>query len=96
MYPTFSEADDVSDTDSQGILACPTLARAYTPVARIWCRSSLFRLGTDAAWVSFATRGDPGWPEYDLKRRATMRFDTTSELVEDPHSAERALWEDLR
>ena len=49
-----------------------------------------------SAWVSFATRGDPGWPEYDLKRRATMRFDTTSELVEDPHSAERALWEDLR
>ena len=49
-----------------------------------------------STWVSFATRGDPGWPEYDLKRRATMRFDATSELVEDPHSAERALWEDLR
>src|SRR6266566_2992301 len=49
-----------------------------------------------SAWVSFATRGDPGWPEYDLRSRATMRFDTTSELVEDPHPAERALWEDLR
>ncbi|MGZ6376776.1 MAG: carboxylesterase/lipase family protein [Ktedonobacterales bacterium] len=49
-----------------------------------------------AAWVAFATRGDPGWPKYDLKRRATMRFDTTSEMVEDPQSAERALWEGRR
>ena len=31
-----------------------------------------------AAWVAFATAGDCGWPEYDLSRRATMRFDTTS------------------
>lgn len=31
-----------------------------------------------------------------LKRRATMRFDTTSELVEDPLSAERVLWEGRR
>ena len=49
-----------------------------------------------AAWVAFATSGDPGWPQYDLKRRATMRFDTTSEVVDDPRSAERALWEGQR
>ncbi len=49
-----------------------------------------------AAWVAFATCGDPGWPTYDLKRRATMRFDTTSGVVDDPRSAERALWEGLR
>jgi para-nitrobenzyl esterase len=49
-----------------------------------------------AAWVAFATSGDPGWPKYDLKRRATMRFDTTLEVVDDPRSAERALWEGLR
>jgi para-nitrobenzyl esterase len=49
-----------------------------------------------AAWVAFATSGDPGWPKYDLKRRATMRFDTTSEVVNDPLSAERALWEGIR
>jgi para-nitrobenzyl esterase len=49
-----------------------------------------------AAWVSFATRGDPGWPQYDLYQRATMRFDTTSALVENPQSAERVLWEGLR
>jgi para-nitrobenzyl esterase len=49
-----------------------------------------------AAWVSFATNGDSGWPKYDLNRRATMRFDTTSEVVDDPRSTERALWEGLR
>lgn len=49
-----------------------------------------------AAWVSFAATGDSGWPEYDLDRRATMRFDTTSALVSDPRSAERALWEGAR
>jgi carboxylesterase type B len=49
-----------------------------------------------AAWVAFATKGDPGWPKYELKRRSTMRFDTTSEVVDDPRSAERALWEGLR
>ena len=49
-----------------------------------------------AAWVSFATNGDPGWPKYELGRRATMRFDTTSRVVDDPRSWERALWEGVR
>jgi carboxylesterase type B len=49
-----------------------------------------------AAWVAFATRGDPGWPRYDLARRAAMRFDTTSRVVADPLAAERVLWEGLR
>jgi carboxylesterase type B len=45
-----------------------------------------------AAWVAFATNGDPGWAKYDLSRRATMRFDTTSEVVDDPRAMERELW----
>ncbi|HEX6798950.1 MAG TPA: carboxylesterase/lipase family protein [Ktedonobacterales bacterium] len=49
-----------------------------------------------AAWVAFATVGDPGWPRYDLPRRATMHFDTTSKVVDDPLFAERVLWEGLR
>ncbi len=49
-----------------------------------------------AAWVAFARDGDPGWPSFDVNRRATMRFDTTQELVEDPRSAERLMWEGLR
>jgi carboxylesterase type B len=49
-----------------------------------------------AAWVAFATSGDCGWPKYDLSRRATMRFDIASEIVDDPRSGERALWERVR
>jgi carboxylesterase type B len=49
-----------------------------------------------AAWVAFATNGDCGWPKYDLSRRATMRFNTKSEVVDDPRSAERAMWEGVR
>jgi para-nitrobenzyl esterase len=49
-----------------------------------------------AAWVGFAGSGDPGWPKYDLTRRATMRFDASSEVVEDPQSIERVLWEGVR
>jgi para-nitrobenzyl esterase len=54
------------------------------------------------AWVAFAQNGDPNhdgiptWPRYDLDRRATMRFDITSEVVEDPMGAERAAWGDFR
>jgi carboxylesterase type B len=49
-----------------------------------------------AAWVGFARHGDPGWPRYDLARRATMRFDSRSEIVDDPRSGERRLWEGVR
>jgi len=49
-----------------------------------------------AAWVSFASTGDAGWTAYDLGKRATMRFDTTSEVVDDPRSWERELWRGIR
>jgi carboxylesterase type B len=49
-----------------------------------------------AAWVAFAATGEPGWPRYEPGRRATMRFDTVSEVVEDPRPWERALWAGLR
>lgn len=49
-----------------------------------------------AAWVAFATRGDPGWPRYDVSRRSTMRFDTTLDIVDDPQGAVRPFWEGLR
>jgi carboxylesterase type B len=44
------------------------------------------------AWVRFAANGDPGWPRYELERRATRRFDVESTVVDDPRAAERALW----
>ena len=31
-----------------------------------------------AAWTSFATDGDPGWPAYDTRQRLTMCFDDES------------------
>ena len=49
-----------------------------------------------AAWVAFATSGSCGWPQYDLSRRATMRFDARRRSVDDPRSAERALWAGIR
>jgi carboxylesterase type B len=45
-----------------------------------------------AAWIRFARTGDPGWPAYDLDHRATQRFDTTLEVVNDPMSRQRELW----
>ncbi len=49
-----------------------------------------------AAWVSFATTGDPGWPGYEPARRATMRFDLNPGVVDDPRLWERALWDGIR
>jgi para-nitrobenzyl esterase len=49
-----------------------------------------------AAWVRFARDGDPGWPRYDLERRAVMRFDTNSSVIEDPYAWERELWAGVR
>ena len=49
-----------------------------------------------AAWVSFATTGDPGWPVYDRGHRATMRFDLDPEVQYDPRPRERELWEGRR
>jgi carboxylesterase type B len=67
-------------------------------------KESELLLGTDPpqqladtmhAGAAFAATGDAGWPRYELGR-ATMRFDTASEVVSDPRSAERALWDGAR
>ena len=44
------------------------------------------------AFVRFARTGDPGWPAYDLARRATMVFDTVSKIVDNPRAWERELF----
>jgi para-nitrobenzyl esterase len=49
-----------------------------------------------AAWISFATSGRPGWPGYETRRRTTMRFDAVSEILVDPRSEQRALWDGRR
>ena len=65
------------------------------PDARAAARTTPPQALADAmhgAWVAFAATGDPGWPRYDPDRRATMRFDTVSRVVDDPRSFERGLW----
>jgi para-nitrobenzyl esterase len=55
-----------------------------------------------AAWVAFARTGNPSttalpaWPRYDLSQRATMRFDSAPQVVDDPGAAERELWKGIR
>ena len=49
-----------------------------------------------AAWVGFATSGNPGWPRYELMGRTTMRFDSTSQIESDPLAWKRALWNGVR
>ena len=49
--------------------------------------------------LAFARTGDPNtraipeWPSFDLKRRATMVFDTIPRVVDDPRGDERRLFE---
>ncbi len=43
-------------------------------------------------WLRFVKTGNPGWDRYDLTRRLTMRFDTTSAVVSDPLPERRKLW----
>ena len=45
------------------------------------------------AWVSFARVGDPGWPVWNADTRLTYRFDIECELLSDPMSAERQVWD---
>ena len=50
-------------------------------------------------WIAFARSGHPDnaaippWPAYDLTRRATMIFDVTSRVEDDPRGNERRLFE---
>ena len=41
-----------------------------------------------AAWVAFATAGDPGWQHYTPAERAVMVFDVRSAVVHDPRADE--------
>jgi para-nitrobenzyl esterase len=43
-------------------------------------------------WVAFVRDSDAGWTPFDGAGRATMVFDTTSEVVGDLHGPIRSLW----
>ena len=52
-------------------------------------------------WSTFArtghpeANGQPYWPAYDTNKRATMEIDAECQVVDDPFSLERSLWEKL-
>lgn len=54
------------------------------------------------AWIQFARSGNPNhkelpeWSAYNTDDRATMIFDNTCRIVNDPGGVERNLWEDIR
>ena len=54
-----------------------------------------------ASWLAFARTGDPSndvvgaWPAYDTDRRATMRLDVHTEVLDDPEHERRQLWAGL-
>jgi len=48
------------------------------------------------AWIDFIRDGNPGWTEYDLEQRCSMRFDTESILVDDPDDQKRQAWQGIR
>lgn len=45
-----------------------------------------------AALLAFARTGDPGWPRHDINRRATQRIGPFPDVVDDPESEIRNLW----
>ena len=52
-------------------------------------------------WAAFARNGVPDhpsiphWPAYDTKTRATLMFDATCRVENDPRGETRALWQDI-
>jgi para-nitrobenzyl esterase len=48
--------------------------------------------GMQQAWIAFARTGNPGWAQYDTATRATMHFDITSGVQDDPEGDLRVLW----
>jgi para-nitrobenzyl esterase len=52
-------------------------------------------------WSTFArtghpaAKGQPNWPAYDTKTRATMEINAQCKVVDDPFHLERSLWERL-
>jgi para-nitrobenzyl esterase len=47
-----------------------------------------------AAWTSFATTGDPGWPAYDSRERLVQILDTEPTVTPYPRETSRRLWQD--
>jgi len=65
----------------------PDSVKTARNMSEMW--STFARTGRPAA------QGQPAWPPYTTERRATMEIDAQCRVVDDPYSAERAMWERL-
>lgn len=65
----------------------PQSEKASHNMAEMW--STFARTGRPAA------KGQPDWPAYTTEKRATMEIDAECQVVNDPNSLERRLWERL-
>lgn len=48
------------------------------------------------SWIEFIRDGEPGWETYNTETRTNMRFDETSETVQDPDDKKRQAWQGIR
>lgn len=47
-----------------------------------------------AAWIAFATHGEPGWPVFDAEERSVQLLDIPPVITRYPEEASRLLWQD--
>ena len=97
-YPTTIEGGRLKAMHTTDIpLAFDNLAAPGSPIAPSpWAQAMADRVS--ATFAAFARTGDPNnaaiprWSPYTLRRRATLVFDRTTRLVDDPRGAERRLF----
>ena len=65
----------------------PESEKAAHNMSEMW--STFARTGRPSA------KGQPEWPAYDTKTRATMEIDAQCRVVNDPYGLERRMWERL-
>lgn len=48
-----------------------------------------------SSWISFATTGDPGWPEFTPDRSLTRIWNSEPTVAANPLAASRQIWQGL-
>jgi para-nitrobenzyl esterase len=85
----FNNIDVVKALGGGGFIgANATSAATAHNMSEMW--ATFARIGRPAA------TGQPSWPAFDLKNRATMAIDARCTVVSDPLGKERELWERLK
>jgi para-nitrobenzyl esterase len=81
------ESEGASPGADMMAIVGPDSVRTARNMSEMW--STFARTGRPAA------QGQPAWPPYTTERRATMEIDARCRVVDDPHAAERQMWERL-